>query len=170
VVVAARAGSSRSFDASRNDQREIGFVSLAPTNKACRIIDGQTIHKFCCTYSKKIIKSLDAQYIFIDEVSMVAEKFYKFVNTVKSLHPDIKFIIAGDYGQLHPVGDRIENCHYEYSAVRRELVDGRRLHLTKCRRSDTEVHDMCLPDRLPHLSKEDFGQGDDHQHLLHQRQ
>jgi ATP-dependent exoDNAse (exonuclease V) alpha subunit len=71
-------------------------VSLAPTNKACRVIDGKTIHKFVIESSKKSLKEMKIDYIIIDEISMVAEKFYKFVVSLKRVRPDIKFIISGD--------------------------------------------------------------------------
>ena len=78
-------------------------VSLAPTNKACRVINGKTIHKFVIESSKKSLKEMKIDYIIIDEISMVAEKFYKFFISVKRVRPDIKFIISGDFEQLLPV-------------------------------------------------------------------
>jgi ATP-dependent exoDNAse (exonuclease V) alpha subunit len=51
----------------------------------------------------------DLDYIFIDEVSMLGEVFYKFLMMIKKIRPDIIFIISGDYDQLSPVNDRISN-------------------------------------------------------------
>ena len=64
------------------------FVSLAPTNLAALIIDGITIHKFCCVCkSYDILKAMNFKYIFVDEVSMLQERFYKFLLMIKKLKP-----------------------------------------------------------------------------------
>jgi len=84
------------------------FVSLAPINLAALIIGGITIHKFCCACkSYDILKSIKFKCILVDEVSMLQEKFYKFLLMVKKLKPDTTFIISGDYNQLEPVDDRV---------------------------------------------------------------
>ena len=62
-------------------------VSLAPTNLAALIIDSITIHKFCCVCkSYDILYSMKFKYIFVDEVSMLQEKFYKFLLHLRSLN------------------------------------------------------------------------------------
>ncbi len=76
----------------------IQFISLAPTNKACRVINGTTLHKFTISHSH--------------EISMVSEHFDKFFITLHRVRPEIKFIICGDFAQLLPVNDRIENLEY----------------------------------------------------------
>ena len=91
------------------------YVSLAPTNLAALIIDGITIHKFCCVCkSYDILHSMKFKYIFVDEVSMLQEKFYKFLLMIKKFKPETKFIISGDYNQLPTICDRISE-HYNYS-------------------------------------------------------
>ena len=60
------------------DKRKITYVSMAPTNKACRIIKGKTIHKFIASFNIKSFTVQKYEYIFIDEISMVQEIFYKF--------------------------------------------------------------------------------------------
>jgi hypothetical protein len=52
-----------------------------------------------------------SNYIFIDKVSMMIEMSYKFFIVLKRMIPDIKFITAGDFAQLLPVKDRIEDCN-----------------------------------------------------------
>ena len=57
-------------------KRNINYQALAPTNKACRIINGKTMHRF--RYGCGKLSSLDKlklDYIFVDEVSMVCEQF-----------------------------------------------------------------------------------------------
>ena len=58
-----------------------------------------------------------------DKMSMVSENFYKYFITLKRMRPDIQFILGGDYAQLLPVKDRIENCDYENSSALHELTD-----------------------------------------------
>jgi ATP-dependent exoDNAse (exonuclease V) alpha subunit len=137
-------------------EKGIQFISLAPTNKACRIIDGTTLHKFTISHSRKSLMEIKWEYIIIDEISMVSEHFYKFFITLHRVRPEIKFIIGGDFAQLLPVNDRIENLDYEHSPALHELADGNNLTLTTCRRSDTEVYTMCLDENIMNLKKEDF--------------
>jgi hypothetical protein len=72
------------------------------------------------------------------------------------MRPDIRFIIAGDFAQLLPVKDRIEDCNYKNSLALHELCDGNRLELTKCRRSDATLFNMLLPDNIRKIKKTDF--------------
>ena len=48
----------------------------------------------------KTLKELDVKYIFIGEVSMMTECFYKYFLVLKAYRPDIKLILSGDYNQL----------------------------------------------------------------------
>ena len=90
------------------EKNNISFKTLAYTNKAARIINGSTIHKFIKSIGgNKALKELQYEYIIVDEISMIPEMFYKFFCIIRRLKPDIKFIIAGDFEQLLPVNDRI---------------------------------------------------------------
>jgi hypothetical protein len=90
------------------DGKKLKYMSLCPTNLAALLVDGMTIHKFSARLKKSSnIKNLDLDYIFIDEVSMMQEVFYKFLMMIKKIKPEIKYIISGDYNQLKPVNDRI---------------------------------------------------------------
>jgi len=136
---------------------QIPFTSLAPTNKACRIINGKTIHKFIGCNSRTTLLGINTKVIFIDEISMVAEKFYKFFIVLKILRPDIIFIISGDFEQLLPVNDRVGECDYKASPALHELCDGRRLCLTKCRRANSDLFDLCDPANISKIQKSQFG-------------
>jgi len=136
--------------------RGIEFACLAPTNKACRLISGETMHRFAVKATGSFIRETKIKYIFIDEVSMMAEMFYKFFIVLKRMRPDIKFIIAGDFAQLLPVKDRVENCDYKNSLALHELCDGNRLQLTKCRRSDSTLFNMLLPNNIKNVKKSQF--------------
>ena len=147
-------------------------ISTAPTNKASNHIGGKTIHKFCLEFkSKKSIKDLKCDYLIVDEVSMLSECFYKYLITLKHQRPDIRFLMVGDYAQLQPVCDRVEedtnkmmgkiikykvinkrlipvrdlkgNCDYKASGALYELCDGNRIELTTCRRANNEMFEIC---------------------------
>jgi ATP-dependent exoDNAse (exonuclease V) alpha subunit len=139
------------------DERGIKYIALAPTNKAARIIKGQTIHRFIARASNKLLKEMDAKYFFIDEVSMMHEIFYKFFCTLKRLRPELKFIIAGDFRQFLPVADRVEGCNYENSSALKELCDDNMIQLTKCRRSDDRLFTKCLPENIGKVQASEFG-------------
>ena len=139
------------------DKRKLKYVSMAPTNKACRIIKGKTIHKFIASFNIKSFTELKYEYIFIDEISMVQEIFYKFFIYLQRALPTIKFIIAGDFLQLLPVKDRLGTRSYKDSIALHELCNGNKLTLTKCRRSDDILFNMLLPENIHKITKATFG-------------
>ena len=77
-------------------------------------------------------------------------------NAISNIKHSGKFIIAGDFAQLLPVKDRIENCDYKNSLALHELCDGNRLELTKCRRSDAVLFNMLLPENINNIKRKDF--------------
>jgi DNA replication protein DnaC len=89
INIDGRAGTGKSYfiNALQKEMKKINitFKSLAYTNKACRIIDGTTIHKFIKQLGKKI-NDINYDYIIVDEISMVPEIFYKFVSIIKRLN------------------------------------------------------------------------------------
>jgi ATP-dependent exoDNAse (exonuclease V) alpha subunit len=119
------------------------IVKLAPTNKACRLIGGKTIHKFYLqNHQQKILKNLiNVDYIVVNEISMVKEIFYRYFTLIKRYVPSIKFIIVGDFRQLSPVNDRFTGSYID-SPVLYQLCDANRLVLNTCRRSDTELFNL----------------------------
>ena len=134
------------------------YVSLAPTNLSALIINGTTIHKFACLIkSYDILKSMKFKWIFLDEVSMLTEKFYKFLLMIKKLKPDVKFIVSGDYNQLSPINDRIsEKTNYSKSPALFELCDFNKLELTTCRRASDELFNLIKFDNIPNLTPNNF--------------
>jgi MoxR-like ATPase len=79
------------------------YQCLAPTNLAALNIKGTTIHKFVSRIKKmETIYNLNYDYIFIDEVSMIKEVFYKFFVMLKRIKPNLKLIFVGDFNQLPP--------------------------------------------------------------------
>ena len=68
------------------DKQKKTYKCLAPTNLAALNIKGTTIHKFVSKIKKMdTIYNLDYDYIFIDEISMVKEIFYKFFTMIKRI-------------------------------------------------------------------------------------
>jgi len=122
------------------------YLRLAPTNKSALIIGGETLDKFChslLSSIQSINKAKKYDYIFVDEISMVRESFYRVLIFLKHENPDIKFVICGDFHQLPPVLDRINNRSYKNSRVLRELVDNQKLNLDVCKRSDSVLFNLC---------------------------
>jgi len=134
------------------------YITLCPTNLAALIAGGMTIHKFSTKLKKQSqIHHLDLDYIFVDEVSMLSEVFYKFLLMIKKIKTDIKFIISGDYNQLKPVNDRISiYTDYANSPCLFELADYNKLQLTKCRRADDTLYNLIKFDNIPNVKPSDF--------------
>jgi hypothetical protein len=148
VLMNGLAGTGKSYFIKKlvEKVKESNKVLLAPTNKSARIIKGGTLDKFCYSVlksPKSINKIQKYDYIFVDEISMVRESFYKVLLMLKNANPDIKFIICGDFNQLPPVLDIIDNRSYKNSQCLRELVDNNKLILTKCKRSDDALFNLC---------------------------
>jgi len=103
-----------------------------------------------------LLKNLAQKYIFVDEISMVKEIFYKFLLMIKKMNPEIKFIISGDITrQLLPINDRAK-FEYEDSIALKELCNYNTLQMSKCRRSDKKVYDVCNFDTIMQLDTEQF--------------
>ena len=102
---------------------------------------------------KNMKKILD--YMIVDEISMMKEKYYAFLQTIKAHKRNIKFILVGDFNQLMPVNDRVD-CNYKNSKILHELSSGNRLTLTKCRRSDDALFKMLQFDNIPNIQRDDF--------------
>jgi ATP-dependent exoDNAse (exonuclease V) alpha subunit len=131
---------------SKLEKQSINFKAVAPTNKATLEIGGETLHKFSygLLTSKKQLKKFNAvKYLFVDEISMIPEIFYQVLMMLKHYNEDLKIIMVGDFNQLPPVNDRV--CkRYEMTRALYELVDGNKLELTKCKRSDDTHFKNCM--------------------------
>jgi ATP-dependent exoDNAse (exonuclease V) alpha subunit len=145
------------------------YESLAPTNLAALLIGGITIHRFASKFKKSsVIKSLDIDYIFVDEVSMMAEMFYKFLLMIKRIRPDIKIIISGDFNQLPAVNDRISQyTDYGNSPCLFELSDFNKIQLTICRRSDDTLFKLLQFDNIKNLKSNHFTETSEYDNNFH---
>jgi ATP-dependent exoDNAse (exonuclease V) alpha subunit len=128
------------------DLKNIKYLAFSPTNKGARLINGNTIHSVYYKFknSKKVFMSMmkDVHCIFIDEVSMMHEMFYRLFIMIKRTFPKVRFIIAGDFEQLPPVCDTWTG-DYKNSAAMHSLCGGNRIQLTKCRRADSVLFNLC---------------------------
>ena len=73
---------------------------------------------------------------------MMTENFNELFNYIRRSFQKIKFIITGDFGQLPPVNDTWSG-DYKNSPALWLLCGGNRIQLTKCRRSDDELFQLC---------------------------
>jgi hypothetical protein len=149
VHVDGRAGTGKSYLTNKIievlKERHLKFQAFSPTNKGARIIGGETIDSLYHKIKKdraclNIFKKMDV--IIIDEVSMMKVLFYTLFVNIKKINPKLRFIIAGDFEQLAPVEDTWVG-DYKNSAALFELCDGNRLQLTKNRRSDPALFELC---------------------------
>ena len=101
------------------------------------------------------IYKLKYDYIFVDEISMVKECFYKFLLTIKRIKPNIHFIVSGDFNQFSPINDRAD-FDYKNSIALKELTDYNSLILTTCRRSDDKLFNLCTFENVMNIKKTDF--------------
>ena len=150
IHIDGRAGTGKTYLTNkvidRLKEKEIKYLAFSPTNKGARLINGKTIHSMYYKFQHNknmLLHSLEnIEYIFIDEVSMMTENFYQLFNYIKRTFQKMKFIISGDFGQLPPVKDSW-NGDYENSIAMWLLCGGNRVQLTKCRRSDDELFELC---------------------------
>jgi energy-coupling factor transporter ATP-binding protein EcfA2 len=145
------------------------YITLCPTNLAALLVGGMTIHKFAAKLKKQAqIHTLDLDYIFVDEVSMLGKVFYKFLMMIKQHRPNIKFIISGDNNQLKPVNDRISSkTDYANSPCLFELADYNKIELTKCRRADDTLYNLIKFDNIPNVKPSDFTETNEYKNDVH---
>lgn len=144
------------------------FVLLASTNKAARLINGQTVHRFFhidnndkCNLKEAVKAAHKYQYIFIDEVGMLRAAIYEILYYVK-LQTKVNFVLVGDYKQLGGVEKNYRKYDYLNTLVLKELVDYSITELLINHRSDNSV--TVLFDIVHTLNPSDF----DNKHLFTQ--
>ena len=150
IHIDGRAGTGKSYLVNKIratlEEKKKRYLGFSPTNKGARIIGGNTIHSVHYKFknNRKVLFGMleKVEYIFIDEVSMMELEFYNLFCLIKRAFPFIKFIIAGDFGQLPPVDDSWTG-DYENSPALIMLCGGNRINLTKCRRSDDALFKLC---------------------------
>lgn len=116
------------------------YLTCAPTNKACKIIDGTTIHRlfdinymdYSFSYNKILeLKNFGLKYIFIDEISMINEKMWGVIAQIKRMFGFI-FIGFGDFQQLPPVKE--EHIIFKNAWIIKEIFNNTICELEKPQR------------------------------------
>ncbi len=98
---------------------------------------------------------LSLDYIVIDEVSMMPENFYRLFILGKQMCPHLKFVLVGDFAQLLPVKDEWAG-DYKHSVGTYILCDGNRIQLTKCRRADDKLFQLCKKVQVENIDTTPF--------------
>jgi hypothetical protein len=149
-MIHGEAGTGKSY-LIRNIQEKIEArglkqQTLAFTNKASNAIGGCTIHKFLAINgegkmaNKHVSRLKSCDYIIVDEISMVSTQILTMFQLCKQQNPKVKFILAGHYWQLPPIGE--EHLDFENAFVTKWLCDFNRLELTVNQRSDDVMRDI----------------------------
>ena len=98
---------------SLNNEVSKSFVTACPTHKACKIVNGVTMHilfnvnPIDYSYGYKKVASLNnegLQYVFIDEVSTISEQMWNVIAHIKQQFGFI-FCGFGDFKQLKPISE-----------------------------------------------------------------
>tara|TARA_R110000850_G_scaffold36024_1_gene95560 strand:- start:514 stop:4368 length:3855 start_codon:yes stop_codon:yes gene_type:complete len=136
------------------DARPCFAIKLAPTNKACNRIGGQTLNKGLGIpvlgidpeedeaiedpigyFEKKIARIIGgvnnkpcADFVAVDEISMIGGYFWSILLAIKHRAPRIKFLLSGDImRQLPPVGE--ENRNFIGAYLIKELSNFQQINL-----------------------------------------
>ena len=127
----------------------------------------------------KTLKKLD--YVIIDEVGLMREKFYAMLCHIKRSIPALKFILIGDFQQFKAVKDDWTG-NPEDSAALFDLCDGQKVLLTRCLRSSEDgqfLFDACTklingesldPNDFPVKEETQFSIGYYHKTLIRENQ
>lgn len=113
VHINGRAGTGKTYLVNKiidelTQQKKV-IRGFSPTNKSARLINGKTNHSLHYKFKTnkrdlmKMIEKDKIEFVFIDETSMMVKHFYQLFILIKRAFKNIKFIIAGDFGQLPPV-------------------------------------------------------------------
>jgi len=122
------------------------FMTACPTHKACKIVNGQTIHRLFdinpidYSYSYKKVKELQSEgikYILLDEISMISERMWCVLAQIKILF-NFVFIGFGDFKQLKPVNE--EHVNFKNSWIVKFIFNNTLCELTEIHRfNDNEL-------------------------------
>ena len=155
LLIEGRAGTGKSYIPHQAFNEGIlkideDTASASFTNKAGRAIRGKTLHKLLKitkndTIPKKTLDSLRKyKYFVIDEIGMIATKYWRLLKLVKQSHPKSIWIMMGDYRQLPPIEDhqRVGNKLDVFNLpIVKYLANYNKVELTEKQRYDTNLWD-----------------------------
>jgi len=120
------------------------FMTACPTHKACKIVNGQTIHRLFdinpigYSYGYKKVKELQTngiKYILLDEISMISERMWCVLAQIKILF-NFVFIGFGDFKQLKPINE--EYINFRNSWIVKFIFNNTLCELTEIHRFDDD--------------------------------
>ena len=122
------------------------FMTACPTHKACKIVNGQTIHRLFdinpidYSYGYKKVQELQSngiKYILLDEISMISERMWCVLAQIKVLF-NFVFIGFGDFKQLKPINE--EHINFRNSWIVKFIFNNTLCELTEIHRfNDNEL-------------------------------
>jgi hypothetical protein len=119
-------------------------VTIAKAHNAAMVAGGDTADHFVWRHVRE--GATGANTIWVDEVSMLDIVLLQDLNHASFREdPPIQWILSGDFNQYQPffntfLGQPVRAA-FSDSALHHSLSSGRRLVLTECRRSDSELFD-----------------------------
>ena len=122
------------------------FLTACPTHKACKIVNGETIHRLFdinpidYSYGYKKVQELQSngiKYILLDEISMISERMWCVLAQIKTLF-NFVFIGFGDFKQLKPINE--EHINFKNSWIVKFIFNNTLCELTEIHRfNDNEL-------------------------------
>ena len=127
----------------KNELHPGEHITVCPTHKACKLVDGNTIHRMFCisptgsSYEYKKAQDLKTMRVlsifFIDDIRMVSERIWCILCHLKKEFNFI-FIGFGDFMQLKPVNE--ERIGFQNNWLVEHLFNNNSCELTKVHRFD----------------------------------
>lgn len=120
--------------------------SMAFTNNASRIVNGETFHSTFFLKvgddirNAKFHKVKNCKYLLVDEISLLPSYLYNLLYLCKKRY-GTKIIIVGDFDQLPPVEERT-GLDYRNSEILKYLTDGNSVVLRQNKRCDVDGERM----------------------------
>lgn len=139
LLITGRAGTGKSWYINEFSKTHT-TIRLAYTNKAANNINGITLHKFFKIGEDELSnkkKSITADAIFIDEISMIPEFIWSLIIDLKN-QCNVPIILVGDHRQLPPVS-KVKNSNYFENPTIAWIVDYNRTELMERQRYDEEL-------------------------------
>jgi hypothetical protein len=152
VLIQGRAGTGKTYVSSSIAATLDHVQKLAPTNKACLVLKGKTLHKFLQMDANGFISRAWIykirrmyRYFIVDEISMISKTMWKRLVELKKL-TGATFILVGDKRQCAPVETENyeamgQDDYFDHPAVK-FLANYNRIELEIPHRYDMQLWQM----------------------------
>jgi len=117
-----------------------GYIKLAYTRLAARLIKGETIHHFTKMNLEGEVGKINltnVKGIIVDEIGLCAGVGYRILKLLQMVKPDLHIVLFGDYNQTEPCKE--EGIDYENSRLVKELSGFHRVNLTEAVRQEDKT-------------------------------